>query len=60
MKEKLFYHDKLILKRNDESEKEKNYKKIYDLSLIDTIPGLNPQKKYDLILTIKKNTFMYK
>ena len=54
MKEKLFYHDKLILKRNDESEKEKNYKKIYDLSLIDTIPGLNPQKKYDLILTIKK------
>ena len=54
MKEKFIYHDKLILKRNDESEREKNYKKIYDLSLIDKIPGLNQQKKYDLILTIKK------
>jgi len=54
MNEKFCYHDKLILKRNYEREREKNYKKIYDLSKIDEIPGLNPSKKYELLLTIKK------
>ena len=54
MDKKFLFHDKLILKRNDESEKEKNYKKIYDLSIIDKIPGINQEKKYELLLTIKK------
>ena len=54
MKEKFCCPDKLILKRDDHSEKEFNYKKIYDLSKIDEIPGLNPEKKYELLLTIKK------
>ena len=54
MDENFLFNDKLILKRNDESEKGKNYKKIYDLSKIDKIPGINPEKKYELLLSIKK------
>ena len=54
MKKEFWYHDKLILKRNNESERELNYKKIYDLSKIDKIPGINPEKKFELLLSIKK------
>ena len=54
MDENFLFNYKLILKRNDESEKGKNYKKIYDLSKIDKIPGINPEKKYELLLSIKK------
>ena len=45
---------KIILKRNDEKERQLDYKKIYDLSKLDSIPTLIPQKKYSLLLTIKK------
>ena len=50
MDENFLFNDKLILKRNDESEKGKNYKKIYDLSKIDKIPGINPEKKIWIII----------
>jgi len=47
-------NDELILKRNDESEREFKYKKIYDLSKIDEIPLINPTKKLSLLSSIKK------
>ena len=47
-------NDELILKRNDESEKDFKYKKIYDLSKIDEIPFINPANKYSLLFSIKK------
>ena len=46
--------DKLILKRNQNSEMELNYKKIYDLSKLDKIPSINPENKFLLLSTIKK------
>ena len=47
-------NDELILKRNDQYEREFKYKKIYDLSKIDEIPFINPTKKYSLLSSIKK------
>lgn len=44
----------LVLKRNDDEEKRKNYKKIYDLSLIDSIKNITPDEKLLLLSTIKK------
>ena len=44
----------IILKRNDEEEKKLNYTKIYDLSQIDALPSINQEKKYSLLITIKK------
>ena len=44
----------IILKRNDEEEKKLNYTKIYDLSQIDALPFINQEKKYSLLITIKK------
>ena len=35
----------LLLERNDEAEKNFNYKKIYDLSKIDMLKDLNSEKK---------------
>ena len=36
----------ITLKRNDEAEKNLNYKKIYDLSKIDMLGDIDPSKKY--------------
>ena len=44
----------LILKRNDEEEKRNNYKKIYNLSLIDSIKNITQDEKMILLSTIKK------
>ena len=44
----------IILKRNDKEEKNLNYKKIYDLSQIDLLQEINPEKKLALLITIKK------
>ena len=44
----------IVLKRNDDEEKRKNYKKIYDLSLIDSIKNITPDEKLLLLSTIKK------
>ena len=44
----------IILKRNDEAEKNLNYKKIYDLSKIDKLGDIDQSKKYYLLITIKK------
>jgi len=44
----------LLLERNDEAEKNFNYKKIYDLSKIDMLKDLNSEKKNILLKTIKK------
>ena len=54
MNEKLYFKDKLVLKRNNISEREFNYTKIYDLSRIDEIPSLNQEKKILLLSSIKK------
>ena len=35
----------IFLKRNDDEEKNLNYKKIYDLSKIDMLQEINPEKK---------------
>ena len=37
--------ESLLLERNDEEEKNFNYKKIYDLSKIDILKDLNVEKK---------------
>ena len=47
-------HKKIILKRKDEEEKNLNYTKIYDLSQLDIIPEINSEKKYSLLITLKK------
>ena len=47
-------HKKIILKRKDEEEKNLNYTKIYDLSQLDMIPEINSEKKYSLLITLKK------
>lgn len=44
----------IILKRNDEEEKKLNYTKVYDLSQIDALPSINQEKKYSLLIKIKK------
>jgi hypothetical protein len=44
----------ITLKRNDEAEKNLNYKKIYDLSKIDMLGDIDPSKKYYLLIAIKK------
>ena len=44
----------IILKRNDEEEKNLNYKKIYDLSKIDMLKDITPENKLTLLITIKK------
>ena len=54
MNEKLYFKDKLVLKRNNISEREFNYTKIYDLSRIDEIPSLKKKKKILLLSSIKK------
>ena len=46
--------ESIILERNDEAEKNLNYKKIYDLSKIDMLKDLNSDKKNILLKTIKK------
>ena len=46
--------ESLLLERNDEEEKNFNYKKIYDLSKIDILKDLNVEKKNILLKTIKK------
>ena len=54
MNEKYSLLGELILKRNDESERKLDYKKIYDLSKLDLIPDIIPEKKFILLSTIKK------
>ena len=44
----------IILKRNREEELNLNYKKIYDLSKIDTIENISFEEKKNLLITIKK------
>ena len=44
----------IILKRNYEEERRKNYKKIYNLSLIDSIKNITQDEKILLLSTIKK------
>ena len=44
----------IILKGNDEEEKNLNYKKIYDLSKIDMLRDITPANKLNLLITIKK------
>ena len=44
----------ITLKRNDEAERNLNYKKIYDLSKIDKLGDIEPNKKYYLLIAIKK------
>ena len=46
--------ESILLERNDEAEKNLNYKKIYDLSKIDMFKDLNSNKKNILLKTIKK------
>ena len=48
------YQGKIVLKRNDIEEQKLNYKKIYNLSLINNIEGINEEKRYSLLITIKK------
>jgi len=48
------YNQVIILKRNNDEEKRKNYKKIYDLSLIDSIKNITQDEKIILLSTIKK------
>ena len=48
------FQEKIILKRIDEEEKNLNYTKIYDLSILDTLPEINAEKKFSLLITIKK------
>ena len=48
------YQGKIILERNDIEEQKLNYKKIYNLSLINNIPGISEEKRYSLLITIKK------
>ena len=43
----------IILERNDEEEKNLNYKKIYDLSKVDMLQELDPERKNILLRTIK-------
>ena len=44
----------ITLKRNDEAEKNLNYKKIYNLSKVDMLGDIEPNKKYYLLITLKK------
>ena len=54
MFENTYNNNCLILKRNDEEERKLNYTKIYDLSIIDTIPYINQEQKYSILIEIKK------
>lgn len=46
--------EEIILKRNNDEEQKLNFTKIYDLSKIDMLKDLTPDKKYSLLITIKK------
>ena len=48
------HQEKIILKRKDEEELKLNYSKVYDLSKLDMIPKMNSEKKYSLLITLKK------
>lgn len=48
------FQKKIVLKRIDEEEKNLHYSKIYDLSKLDALPEMNEEKKFSLLIAIKK------
>lgn len=50
----MLQQEKIILKRKDEEELKLNYTKIYDLSKLDMLPKINSEKKFLLLITLKK------